>query len=103
MIFKLSESETIFSANGALGRKMFSNGKNEIVHLKLEKKAIIDTHSLDINVKFFILKGRAEVLLDNERIIIEKNDLVYVEPGINRKWINIGDTDLEVLVIKQLT
>ncbi len=103
MLFKSENYVTIFQTDGVVGKRIFSDGNQEIVFFKLNKNAIIDTHSLDIDVKFFILKGRGKVLLGDKAIIAEKNDLIGVEPGIKRKWINMGDTDLEVLVIKQLT
>ncbi len=102
MLNKLSESQIIFNANGAVGKRISSNEKTEFVHLTLEENSVIETHSLDFDIEFFILKGRGKVLLNEETLLVEKDDLLHVAPGINRKWENIGNTALEVLVIKHL-
>jgi quercetin dioxygenase-like cupin family protein len=81
--------------------KLISNDKTEIVRVVLKPGEIIDTHINPLLVYFYILSGGGELSVESEKYVLAKNDLISVEKGINRKWVNTSEINLEFLVIKE--
>ena len=46
-----------------------------------------------------ILKGRAEILLEEERILLEEGDAVYFDSSLKHRLLSCGDGETQVLAI----
>lgn len=46
-----------------------------------------------------ILRGRAEILLEDERILLEEGDAVYFDASLRHRLLCVGDQETEVLAI----
>lgn len=82
--------------------KLFANQNIEIINLILKPREILDKHNNAFNVLFIMQSGKAILEFGNERSVVEKGYIIEAEKDIERGWINIGDDDLDVLIIKFL-
>ncbi|MDH3997474.1 MAG: cupin domain-containing protein, partial [Desulfuromonadales bacterium] len=46
-----------------------------------------------------ILKGQAEVILEDERIILEEGDAVYFDASLKHRLLACGEDEVQVLAI----
>jgi uncharacterized cupin superfamily protein len=46
-----------------------------------------------------ILKGKAEILLDEERIFLDEGDAVYFDATLKHRLLSCGDGETQVLAI----
>jgi mannose-6-phosphate isomerase-like protein (cupin superfamily) len=46
-----------------------------------------------------ILKGRAEILLEDERILLEEGDAVYFDATLRHRLLSCGEEETQVLAI----
>ena len=99
-ITKISESPIIpidFTAY-----KLFANQNIEIINLILKPREVLDRHNNTFNVLFIVQSGKAILEFGNERTVVEKGNIIEAEKDIERGWINIGEEDLNLLIIKFL-
>ena len=81
-------------------RKLFSGEKADLVHLTLKEGEFIAKHDNPIDVIFYILAGKAKLLLDNEIFNLNANDCIAVNTGVQRSMENSEKEDLKILVYK---
>lgn len=103
MINKESEAKTIFQQSDAIGKMLGSNAGCDFVKLQIEPGGVIEKHSLNVDVTFFIISGEGELDLEGQVTKAYLSDLVTVNAGVMREWKNIGPEDLVVLVIKHMS
>ena len=56
-------------------------------------------HMLKSSEIYYILEGKANLRIDDENMVLEKDDSVYVPPNSKQNIENIGDVDLRFLCI----
>lgn len=103
MIISESEFEQIYQKDGATGLKVLNSNGLEFVRLVLEPTAIIEKHSLPVDVYFYVLKGTGKLKIDENEYIINSDTLVFCRANQERIWQNIGNTELSILVIKKIS
>ena len=81
--------------------KLFSDDTVEIIHLTLLPKDKIELHKNSLDVVFYVLEGKGELIVDEEECYIEKGSCVKVKKNLNRSWENIGDLPLCLMAIKK--
>ncbi|MCX6244498.1 MAG: cupin domain-containing protein [Bacteroidetes bacterium] len=84
------------------GRIMFSSPKLEVVHLNLKPGERMDPHIQPFDVIFFVLQGSGILKAGNEDITVSENTCIWLEAGTERAWGNPGETEVKILVIKDL-
>lgn len=72
----------------------------EIVHLNLKPGERIEKHINQNDVIFFVLEGKALLETVNERILVNKDDMIRVDGGTERGFDNISISHFKVMVIK---
>lgn len=102
MLHSYSSKTKVFESNKAMGCQLATTGHNELVKLFLEPKGSIALHSLPVHVTFFVIKGSGTAIIEDKKIFLSKGDVLEVEAKVNRGWNNTSDSNLEVLVIKQI-
>lgn len=102
MIHSYSNKIKVFESDKAMGCLLAKTGHNELVKLFLKPKGRITLHSLPVHVTFFVIKGSGTAIVDNDEVLLAKGDALEVKANINRGWENPTESELEVLVIKQL-
>lgn len=58
----------------------------------------IETHT-GIDQVLYLVEGFAEVILNGEKSLFEKGDMVLVKAGIEHNFINTGDVDLKIITM----
>ena len=64
-----------------------------------EKAAEENTYSHDGEEFLFIMKGNAELLLDNERISLEEGDCVYFDSSLKHRLLSRDGSEVQVLAV----
>jgi len=82
--------------------KMFSDDRLEVIHLTLLNGEIIEKHKNDVDVVFYVLEGKAVLIVDEERYIVEKGSCLEVKKDLNRSWQNLGLSPLCLMAIKKM-
>lgn len=73
-----------------------------MVHLNLKPGEKIEKHINSNDVIFYVLEGKALLETANERILVNKDDRIKIEAGIERGFDNISISLFKVMVIKFL-
>jgi transcriptional regulator with XRE-family HTH domain len=64
-----------------------------------EKVAEENTYSHDGEEFLFIMKGNAELLLDNDRISLEEGDCVYFDSSLKHRLLSRDGSEVQVLAV----
>ncbi|KAF5057206.1 Cupin domain protein [anaerobic digester metagenome] len=72
----------------------------EIIHLTLKPGQQIAKHINPKDVFFFVLEGKSMIETDDEKVLVQKDQCIFVEGGTNRGFDNISVSDFKVMVIK---
>lgn len=89
-IRKSSEGDTIFQAEGAVGKKIYSKHGCDYVHLTIQPGSKIARHLLGIPVTFVILNGVGILQCQGESNSVEPGDIAEGGADIEREWSNAG-------------
>ena len=102
MIKNYKNAEIIYEAEGVTGRRLNEENGCEYVRLCIDIKKEIAPHVLPMPVTFYVLKGEAELIVDDNKMNVEKGDMIEVKAGCSRGWINTGNERLQLLAIKHI-
>ncbi len=76
------------------------NKKMEPFLLTVSERAAEETLYNHEGEEFLIiLKGRAEIILDQERLILEEGDAVYFDSSLKHRLLSGGDSEVQVLAV----
>ena len=103
MIKNYKNAEIIYDTEGVTGRKLNEENGCEYVRLCIAVKKEVAPHVLPMPVTFFVLKGFAELTVDDDKMRLEKGDLIEVKAGSSRGWLNTGNEKLQLLAIKHMS
>lgn len=98
-IIKPEDAEKI-TAVAFDAHKMISNKKIEIIQLSLKTSESMPRHKNPANVIFYIISGQGILEADEHRYALKNGTCIEIEKEIERGWINSGNTNLELLVVK---
>ncbi len=65
----------------------------------IESGGFMPLHTNIVEHEQYVLGGKAEVQIGNKKIIVQKDDVVYIPGGIEHKYTTIGDEDFEFLCV----
>ncbi len=102
MVKKISQTETVLSETGILGKKVFNDNKNEIIHISIAPEKIIPAHTINTKAVFIVTQGEGIAKIDGVDYELQKNDFLELEAKISREWRNTGSENLEIMVVKSL-
>lgn len=72
----------------------------EIIHLTLKPGEVLERHKNPMDVIFYVISGKAIFEAETSRYVVNSNTLLEVESSVERGWINTGNENLNLLVIK---
>ena len=81
--------------------KLFSDKKIEIIHITLAKDERIDSHKNIQDVVFYVLSGKGELIVENDKCHLKEGSCVEVKKDLDRSWKNTGDSSLCLMAIKK--
>jgi len=82
--------------------KIHSDVHCELVRVQLLPGESIEKHVNEKTVFFYVLEGRGTLTSGAEELVLQQEDSIRIEKGMERSWSNDGDGPLVILVIKQL-
>lgn len=65
----------------------------------IEPGGYMPLHTNSVEHEQYIISGKAEVQIDNEIIIVQQNDAVYIPAGVKHNYRTIGDEPFEFICI----
>lgn len=77
---------------------------NDTVIIRINMKAghSVAAHVNNKTVVFYVVSGEGDLGIDDQVFQAKKGDSIMVEKGKTRSWTVVGDTALELLVVKYL-
>lgn len=100
-IIKIEELEIAYKPHdGVEAKKVFENSSNEIMHIEIKPGVHLEKHLMPVDVLFYVIGGSGILELGEERQRVSKNTLIESPAGVARGWINDGEENLRILVIK---
>lgn len=83
-----------------IGARMFFDGANRIMKLRLIPGSSIGLHTHDTSSEImFITKGSGYVIYDGETLPLAAGDVHYCPKGHSHTLVNDSDTDLELSAV----
>jgi quercetin dioxygenase-like cupin family protein len=79
---------------------MYQADHHEIIRLDLKPGEGIEKHFNPWRIVFFVLEGEGTLNVEDESFSMRAEDMMAVQPGLERAWFNEGDQLLKLLVIK---
>lgn len=80
------KTRVMIGQNGLVKGSMFCQG-----YVEIDKDGSIPAHSHETVESYTILDGKGVLTLEGERILMEKGDFVFIEPGQNHAFENTGE------------
>ena len=102
MVKNIKNAETVYEADAIIGKKLNEENDCEYVQLSISKGKEIAAHTLPMPVTFYVLNGKAALIINDKQLNIQKGDLIEVKTGASRAWENTGNEELQLLAIKHL-
>jgi len=96
-----SEATVIYETDNSIGKLLLTSEELDIVHLTITPNSRIDSHSIIQPIKFFVIEGSGIIEINEKKFSLNENDMISVEPELQRSWINYSNNDLKLLGIKQ--
>ena len=56
-----------------------------------------DTHTRDVEEAIYVLRGRSAIVFDEETVMLETGDAIFIPPRTRHRHENIGDGTMEHL------
>jgi len=102
-IKKLLDCEEFTAGDNTLLREILHPDKQDIklsysfAHAVVKAKLTTYLHSLKTSEVYYILEGKGEMQIDDEKQILEVGDTVYIPPNSKQCITNLLDTDLKFI------
>ncbi len=99
-VIKLNELQQFVSPHGILARKVFNTNDVNIMNLVLHPGEVNPPHASDIDMLFYVIRGKGKISVDNESMIVGPTDIVYNPKNLAHGIYASEGEEFEVLVIK---
>lgn len=96
-----SEAKVIYETDNSIGKLLLSSEELDIVHLTVSSNSQIDSHSIPQPIFFFVIEGSGIIEINGKEFFLNQNDMISVEPELQRSWTNNSNSALKLLGIKQ--
>lgn len=93
------DEETKRLFNTLIPRKMGADKDFSVAVERAEVGGSFPAHSHDLEQMFFVIEGKMRIRLDGEEQILGPRSIVYVPRNVSHEGWNVGDGQLEYLVI----
>lgn len=102
MIYNFRNGKVVFQKEGVVGKLINKSNNCEFVEINIDEKQIVESHVLNVFVSFYVIQGIGELMVDKNKYMLTKGDLISVDSGVSRSWVNKGSQELRLLVIKEM-
>lgn len=66
---------------------------------KIKPNGFMPLHTNLVEHEQYVLKGKAEVVIGNKKIIVKKDDVVFIPANVKHSYKNISDEAFEFLCV----
>jgi len=63
----------------------------------IEPEGFMPLHTNSVEHEQYIISGKAEVQIGEEKILVQQNDVVYIPAGVKHNYKTIGDETFEFI------
>ena len=81
-------------------RKLYDNDTAQAMHITLQPGEALKPHITPVDVFFYVLEGSPEILVGNDKILIQADSLVESPKDIVHCLYNNSDKIARILVVK---
>jgi quercetin dioxygenase-like cupin family protein len=99
-IVAVCDAQCKANPHGVEARTIYDHEEALISHLMLQPGQALKKHVTPVDVAFYVLEGRGEVEIGEEKETVGQDTLVESPKGIPHLWRNVGDGPLRIMVIK---
>ncbi|MDI6873453.1 cupin domain-containing protein [Candidatus Solincola sp.] len=94
------EAEAIPNPHGVHASRIYDTDHAQAVHILLRPGESLKRHVTPVDVFFYVLEGEGTVEIGEERKRVGRDTLVESPARIPHRWVNDGEGDLRILVVK---
>jgi mannose-6-phosphate isomerase-like protein (cupin superfamily) len=105
LIKNLKKCEEIIAGDNSILKELLNPLKDDIItsyslaHAKVKPGEITYAHKLKSSEVYYVLKGKGEMYLDNEKEKVRAGQIIYIPPNSVQRIKNTGMNDLIFLCI----
>jgi quercetin dioxygenase-like cupin family protein len=99
-IIKVNELESIKNPHGVNVKKLYDTDYAQVMYVTLMPGEALKPHTTPVDVFFYVLSGKGDVEIGNERETVTANCLVDSPANIQHCLYNYSDEIFKVLVVK---
>ena len=99
-IVNLCDAACKANPHGVEAKNVYDHEHALISHLMLQPGQALKKHITPVDVAFYVLEGRGEVEIGDEKETVGQDAMVESPKGIPHMWRNVGNVPLRILVIK---
>ena len=99
-IIKVSETPVKETPHKVDVRMLYDKDTAQAAHIKLKPGESLKPHITPVDVFFFVLEGNPEILIGDEKQVVEENTLVESPKVIVHCIYNNSSKDVRLLVVK---
>jgi mannose-6-phosphate isomerase-like protein (cupin superfamily) len=99
-IVAVCDAQCKANPHGVEARTIYDHEHALISHLMLQPGQALKKHVTPVDVAFYVLEGRGEVEIGEEKETVGQDTMVESPKGIPHLWRNVADGPLRIMVIK---
>ncbi len=99
-IIKVNETPILDTPHKVDARRLYDKDNAQAVHIRLKPGESLKPHITPVDVFFFVLEGSPEILIGEDKQVVEENCLVESPKDILHCIYNKSENDVRVLVVK---
>jgi mannose-6-phosphate isomerase-like protein (cupin superfamily) len=99
-IIKAGAADAAYNKKSVIGKKLLSAEPVEVVHLEVGPGDTLPSHKTPVDVFFYVLEGKGEIEIGDERAAVERDMLIESPKNIPHAVHNTSDGPFRVLVVK---
>ncbi|MCK5802916.1 MAG: cupin domain-containing protein [Lentisphaeria bacterium] len=100
MMYSKETGSLIYDQEGSTGHSLAQVGDLEYVELVLAPGCRIERHALPFAIEFYVVEGKGDLLLAEQTMEVDARQLVHIDAGEERGWVNTGERNLVILGVK---
>ena len=99
-IIQPDQGSVVYEKNAVTGKKLLTKPEVEAVRIELAPGSSLPVHKTPVEVFFFVIEGRGEIEIGEEREPVSAGCLVESPKNILHGLHNTSDSELKILVVK---
>jgi mannose-6-phosphate isomerase-like protein (cupin superfamily) len=99
-VVDVKQAETTPNPHGVQAARVYDTEHAQAVHILLRPGESLKRHATPVDVFFYVLEGEGTVEIGEERERVGRDTLVESPARIPHLWVNDGQEDLRILVVK---